>query len=211
MLARVSKLLACPFCRELFAAGEQRSCPTCGLELENLTKLAPSYEAQLEDDWPEKPEWEVLPAGYWRRGRGALVVLGTLGAVLFFVPWVHVTVPEVSSLSGYDIARALGWAWGPLVSWIMLIATGLSRRSVAKMRGARVAAGFFCAIPLVTAAVMLLAPPRGGLVPVRFDYALGFWLTAATAVVAMPWAVRFGGRLDDLPMPRGTSRGEMLN
>jgi hypothetical protein len=37
MLLSVS-ILACPFCRELFAAGERRKCPVCGVELVALER-----------------------------------------------------------------------------------------------------------------------------------------------------------------------------
>ena len=207
----LSDLIACPFCRELYRPGEATVCPTCGLDLEPMSKLPPSYEATLEDDWPEKPEWETLPVTFWRRGRGPLVVAGALGVVLFFTPWVHVQVPEIATLSGFDIARTLGWVWGCLVAWVTLVATVTSRRSVAKMRGARVVTALFCAIPLVTIVVLILTPPGGGLVPVRFTYAVGFYATLAVAAVALPFALRFGGRIDDLPLTRGRSAGETLH
>jgi magnesium-transporting ATPase (P-type) len=176
-----------------------------------MSRLPPSYEATQEDDWPEKPEWETLPVLFWRRGRGPLVAAGALGVVLFFVPWVHVQVPEVVTLSGFDIARTLGWVWACLVAWVTLVATAASRRSVAKMRGARVAAGLFCAIPLVTVVVLALTPPGGGLVPVRFTYAMGFYGTLAVAALGLSFALRFGGRLDDLPLTQGRSAGETLH
>jgi len=207
----LSDLIACPFCRELYQSGEAKVCPTCGLDLQPMSKLPPSYEAKLEDDWPEKPEWETLPLHYWRRGRGPLLAAGLAGAVLFFVPWVSVQAPEFVSLSGFEIARTLGWVWGCLVAWITLTAVVASRRCVAKMRGARVAAALFSAIPLVTTVVLALTPPGGGLVPVRFTYSPGFYATLVLALVALPFAFRFGGRIDDLPLMKGKSEGETLH
>jgi len=82
----LDELLACPFCREIFPKGERDVCPTCGLPLSPMSKLPPSYEAQLEDDLPEEPEWE--PQRWWfaGRGRGVLVAAGLLGIGLFFAP-----------------------------------------------------------------------------------------------------------------------------
>lgn len=207
----LSDLLACPFCRELYQPGEAKVCPTCGLSLTPMSKLPLSYEAQLEEPWPEKPEWETLPWAYWRRGRGALVVAGLLGVALFFVPWIHVTAPEVATYTGFDLARALGWIWGCLVAWVMLVATAASRRSVAKMRGARVAAALFCAVPVVTVIVIALTPPSSGVVPVRFTYVWPFYASAVLGALALGFAVRLGGSLSDLPVPRGGSHGETLH
>lgn len=207
----LSDLLACPFCRELFQPGEAKVCPTCGLPLAPMSKLPPSYEAKLEEDWPEKPEWEPQPWWFARRGRGVLVTAGVVGTALFFAPWVHVSTPETVSLSGFDLARTLGWIWACLVAWLMLVATAASRRSVATMRGARVAAGLFCALPLVTVVVLALTPPGGGLVPVRFEYAWPFYATAIVAVVSLPFAIHFGGNTRDLPARRGSSAGQTLH
>jgi magnesium-transporting ATPase (P-type) len=188
-------LIACPFCREMFTADEAGKCPTCGLELAPVSKLPASYEVGMEDAAPVDPDQETLPWWTWRRGRGALVLLGVAGAICFFVPWVHVRTPEIATLSGFDIARVLGWVWGCLVAWLTLIPTALSRRSIGKMRGARLAAAFFAAVPLVTTAVLMLRPPRGTtLVPVRFEYEAGIYATMALAVGGLVVALRFGGR-----------------
>ena len=47
--------------------------------------------------------------------------------------------------------------------------------------------------------------------PIRFEYAWAFYATLAAAVIAMPFALRFGGSLTDLPMPKGASHGETLH
>ncbi|MCU0690587.1 MAG: hypothetical protein MUF54_04230 [Polyangiaceae bacterium] len=207
----LSELLSCPFCRELYSAAEAKACPTCGLPLAPMSKLPPSHEATLEEDWPREPEWEPLPLLYWRRGRGALVLFAAVGVACFFMPWVNVTVPEITSFSGVDIARVLGWVWGCPVAWLSLVPTVLSRRSVAKMRGARVIASLLSAVPLVTTVVLLLTPPGGGAVPVRFTYDYGFYATLLVSALALPFAIRLGGRLDDLPMPRGMSKPDSLH
>jgi hypothetical protein len=212
----MGKLVACPFCREMFGAGEAQVCPSCGLPLAPVAKLPASYEAQLETEWPEKPEWEPLPWTYWRRGRAALTGFALAGAVAFFLPWIHQTAPDLVTLSGFDIARRVGWIWACLVSWGMLLPTVLSRRSVATMRGARAATGLFVGIPAVSALVLLLRPPRPPAnihFPFAIHFGLGLYATLALAIVALPFAVRFGGRLDDLPVTRMAARqnGSRLN
>jgi len=210
-LSGVTNLLCCPFCRELYRPDEATTCPSCGLKLTDSEKLPPSYDATLEQDWPNEPEWEDLPFFYPGRGRAALLVAALLGFAFFWIPWINMSVPETLTLSGYEISRILGWPWGCAVGWAMLIPTVLSRRSVAKMRGARVAVALFCAVPLMTAAILLLSPPRRGPIPLQFTFGPGLYLTLAVAIVALPFALRFGGRLDDLPMPHGSSRGHTPN
>jgi len=200
-------LIACPFCREMFTADEAGKCPTCGLDLSPVSKLPASYEVAMEEAAPVAPEWETLPWWTWQRGRGALALLGVGGAICFFVPWVHVRTPEIATLSGFDIARVLGWVWGCLVAWLTLVPTALSRRSIGKMRGARLAAAFLVAVPLVTTTVLMLRPPRGTtLVPVRFEYEAGIYATMALAIVGLVVALRFGGR-SPARSPRQSSAG----
>ena len=198
----------------MFASGEAKVCPACGLALADVAALPPSYEATLEEDWPDKPEWEDLPWLYWRRGRLALLVAALVGLGLFFVPWIQETAPEIETLSGFDMARRLGWIWAVAVSWGMLIPIVLSRRSVARMRGARVISSVFCAIPVITGAILLLLPPRPPPrlhIPVAFHYTYGLYATVALALVALPFALWFGGKIDDLPMPKGHGTHEHLN
>jgi hypothetical protein len=210
----VSKLVACPFCREMFKTGEAQICPSCGLALSDITKLPPSYEASLEDDWPEKPEWQTLPLLYWRRGRLVLFAAALAGVGCFFLPWIHETAPDRFDFSGVELARRLVWMWACPVSWAMLVPIVLVRRSVARMRGARAAAGLFCGLPLLSAAILILAPPHPPpnlRYPFAFHFGMGLYATLVLAVVSLPFAVTFGGRLDDLPMPKGGGRHEHLH
>lgn len=205
-------LMACPFCREMFELGEEQKCPTCGVELVAFDKLPLSDEALSEDGVPRQPEWEPLPAAYLGRSRGALPVLGVLGLVAFFSPWVHLTMPDIVSYAGFDLARRTGWAWGAGVAWFVLIPTVLSRRSVMKMRGARVAASFLAAIPGITAAILLARPPHGSHgIPVQLTWAWGLYATLALSAVAVGFALVFGGRVDVIPLRRGTSAGQVVH
>jgi len=174
----VSSLLACPFCREMFERSDGTACPVCGVPLVAFTKLPVSDEALSEDGVVRQPEWEPLAPTYMRRGRGALAVLALAGVLVFFAPWVHLTMPDVISYSGFVLARRLGWAWGAGVAWFVLLPTVLSRRSIMKMRGARVAASFLAAIPGVTAALLLARPPHGAHgVPLQFTWGWGLFAT----------------------------------
>jgi hypothetical protein len=211
MLCPVS-LLACPFCREMFQKDEHAKCPVCGVSLVAFEKLPASAEALADDGIPVEPEDEVVPRTYLGRGRGPLVLLGLVGIAAFFLPWIEVTLPDVVSLSGFAVARRLGWAWGAGVAWSVLVPTVLSRRTIRQMRGARVAAAFLAAVPATTVAVLLARPPHGGHgVPLRFTFAPALYATLGLSVVAFIIAVLFGGRSDDIRLRRGSSAGHLVH
>jgi hypothetical protein len=205
-------LLACPFCRELFPKGEHGACPVCAVALVPHDALPLSDEALAEDGIPRQPEWERLPATYLRRGRGPLALLAVLGLVAFFLPWIHETMPDIVSHSGFELASHLGWVFGAGVGWFVLLPTVLSRRTVMHMRGARVAASFLAAVPGVTAVDLLAFPPHGsGGVPHRFTFEYGLYATLVCSVVSVAFALFFGGRVDDLVLRRGTSAGQVVH
>jgi hypothetical protein len=211
MLSPVA-LLACPFCREMFELGESRACGVCGVSLVAFDKLPVSDEALSEDGVTRQPEWEPLRPTYLGRGRGPLALLALAGVVVFFAPWVHLTLPDVVSYSGFALARRLGWSWGAGVAWFVLLPVVLSRRSIMKMRGARVAASFLSAVPGVTAGLLLARPPHGAYgVPLRFTWEWGLFATLALSLVALAFALFFGGRLDDIALRRGTSAGQVVH
>ena len=60
--------------------------------------------------------------------------LAVLGLCAFFAPWVRETAPEIRDLSGFDLARRLGWMWAPAVAFFVMIPLALTRRSVHAMR-----------------------------------------------------------------------------
>jgi len=174
-------------------------------------KLPPSAAAEAEG-FVDPPEYQPLPATYMGRGRGMLVAFAFAGLVLFFLPWMRVTVPYDAEFSGFDMARRIGWAWAAGVAWFVLVPTVLSRRSIVQMRGARVAAAFLAAIPAMTALILLTRPPKGGLVPLHFTYGWPIWATLAVALATIAVAaLRFGGRLDDLPTRASRTIGETLH
>src|SRR5579859_4289838 len=78
-------LSSCPFCREMFPAGERQRCPVCGVHLVATDTLAPSDDAYSEDGLPRQPEWEPLGPLFLGRGRGALALLALCGIVAFFL------------------------------------------------------------------------------------------------------------------------------
>ncbi len=207
-------IVACPFCREIFEKGEEKRCPVCGIELEAFERLPPSVhtDAELEEGGvPLAPEHERLPWTHAGRGRGALVLLAILGLVLFFLPWVHLTLPYIDSRTGFDLSKRIGWSWGAAVAWVVLIPTIASRRTIAELRGARVAAGFLSAVPGLTATILLVFPPHGGLIPVRFTWGWAVWATLATSVAAVAASLALGGRVDDIRVARGSSQGRPLH
>jgi hypothetical protein len=206
-------LLACPFCREMFEKGEAKSCPVCGMELTDFHKLPPSHDADHDEGGvPLAPEMEPLPLAYLGRGKGPLALLGLVGIVLFFLPWVRLTMPYIDAKSGFDLAHErIGWLWASFVAWIVLIPTVLSRRTIVQLRGARVAAAFLSAIPAVAIAVLLARPPRSALIPVRYTWDWPFWAMLVVSVVAVGFAIRLGGRVDEIAVARGSSKGQPVH
>lgn len=211
--ARPVGLLACPFCREMFEEGEAKACPVCGMELAQLHKLPPSIDA-LHDEAgvPTAPELERLPWTYLGRGRGPLALLGLAGMGLFFLPWVRLTLPYIDAKSGFTLAHErIGWLWAAFVGWSVLVPTVLSRRTIAHMRGARVAAAFLSAIPAVSVGILLAKPPRGGIIPVRYTWDWPIYAVLAVSIVAILVSLRLGGRVDDIAVGRGTSKGQPVH
>ena len=208
-----SKLVACPFCRELFTHAEgHETCPECGggdeVRLIPLEKLPPLPEPEDEIDEREAagapiiadgPLDQMLPWGYLGRSRGALVILGLLGIAAFFTPWVEMTMPELQTLSGYDLARGrLPHLWGGLAAWFTLVPLVLTRRTLNKMRGVRVICVLFAAMTLSEIVMLTLLPPSSGRVPVAFEWSWGMYVSAALSLVAMVFGARLGGSATDL-------------
>ena len=208
---RPVSLLACPFCREMYENGEESLCPVCGMELAPIEKLPPSHALRDDDGLPETPERDPLPITYLGRSKGALAAVSFAGMVLFFLPWIDVTLPDVYHLSGFDLARARGWQWGAFVSWLVLVPIVLSRRSITQMRGARLAAAFLSSVSAVTVGIFLSFPQKGGILPVRFTYGWPFWAMLGLSIVGIFFSLRLGGRIDDMPVRRGTSVGQHVH
>jgi hypothetical protein len=211
MLSSMS-LLACPFCREMFKRGERELCTVCGVKLVPFETLPLSDDALSEDGVPRRPELEALPITYLGRGRGLVAALSLAGLAAFFVPWIHLTMPDDLMLTGAALAQRLGWAWGSGVAWFILVPTVLSRRTIFQLRGARVAAAFLAAVPGMTTVVLLARPPHGSNgVPVRFTYEPALFATLALSVLAFAAALALGGRGDDIRVRRGTSAGQLVH
>src|SRR5690606_35131242 len=123
-----------------------------------------------------------------------------------------ITLPYIDSRSGFDLAhQRIGWLFAAGVAWVVLVPTVLSRRTILQLRGARVAAGFLSAIPTVAIGVLLARPPRGGIVPVRYSWEWPIFAMLAVSLVAVIVSVRLGGRVDDIAVTRGSSKGEALH
>lgn len=207
-------LVACPFCREMFEEGEAKACPLCGVDLAKIEKLPLSADAAAldEDGVPPNPHEEKLPFAYTGRMRGVLTALAVAGLALFFLPWIHTTLPSVETYTGFDVSKKLGWTFVSGVSWFVLIPTILSRRSILQMRGARLTAMFLSAIPMLTAAILIFHAPVGGpRIPLRFAYQWPIYATAVTGALAVLASFFFGGRVDDIKVRRGTSAGQTLH
>lgn len=204
-------LVACPFCREMCDADESTTCPDCGLELTAASKLPPRAHAELDEE-AVPPHMETLPWTFAGRNRALLLALAITGLAMFFAPWVHETAPELRTMSGFDLAQMLGWMWAPAVAWFVLIPLVASRRSIYKMRGARVAVAFLAAIVITTVGVRLaFEPASSSLRPVRLEWAWGLYASGAVGIAAVIAALGFGGRIDDVPTKQARRGGETLH
>jgi hypothetical protein len=185
----------------------------CGVALTDLSKLPASPDAADESyEQPLPPHMEPLGWAYLGRGRGALTALALAGLAMFFAPWVVERAPEIRTLSGFALAQRLGWLWAPAIAWFVLLPLVLSRRSIYKMRGARVAVAFLGAIVLTTVGVRLAFTPVGSVLrPVRFEWGFGLYATGMLSVLTLLMAARFGGRLDDVPTQQARRGDETLH
>lgn len=202
--ASMARLLACPFCRELYSADETRRCPECDVNLQPMDQLPPSLE-QLHQEALEgeitPPEDRVLPWTYLGRGRGALILLAVLGIVAFFMPWVIMRKPEIATFSGFDLARGRGgWLWGGAVAWFVMIPLVATRRTISRMRGVRIITALFAAMTLGEVAMLMSLPPASSrFMTVDFSWGWGLYMSGIIATLGVIFAARFGGKLDDLP------------
>lgn len=197
----------------MFAPGEAKTCPECGLALADITKLGPSYDAQQIDPIePPPPHMATLPWTFMGRGRALIALFAAVGLAFFFAPWAHETSPELRDLSGFAFARRLGWMWAPAVAYFVMIPLVITRRSIYAMRGARLAIAFLAVIVLFTVGMRVaFVPASSPLVPHRFVWAYGLYATAAVALVILASAARFGGRLDDIPTKERRDGTETLH
>lgn len=196
-------LSGCPFCRELFPAGETETCPHCGVRVEPLHALPPSYEARVaraEELSAIPPEDRPVSWLYPGRGRGPLFLSSVLGLALFFAPWISLHKPDEITLTGFELARSRGmWFFGGAVGWFVTLPLVVSRRTVRSMRGVRVITATFTVLSVIIPGFLLLNPPRGNhFFPVEFEWESGLYGTLITGVLATFFATRFGGRADDI-------------
>jgi len=222
---RVARILACPFCRSLFASGESRNCPECGVKLVPMESLPQSLDAVADEHEAGEivlPEQRPLPWNYFGRSRGALLFIALLGLGLFFAPWVELRMPEFSVRSGFDLARGrAGWLWGGAAGWLVMLPLVWTRRTIQRLRGVRLVTALFAAMTLVEASMLLLTPPQPRHhMPLEIVWRWGIYASLLTSVAGILCALRLGGTLRDLPRivtdisshdPRETSSGETLH
>jgi len=198
----MSRLLSCPFCREIFPENEGPRCPACDLPLVDPHRLPPSAEARAEEPQrPIDPPEDVRQSWfYWRRGRGPLLGLAIVGLGLFFAPWVRLGRPDPVALSAFDLARGnLGFLWGGAVGWFILVPLVASRRSVSELRGARVIAFTFSIMTVCECALLFFRPPQDyAYFSAELETAWGLGASALISVLGAAWSLMLGGSLRDL-------------
>jgi len=196
----VSRLLACPFCRELFDQAEARDCPQCEIALEPIHRLRPS----IEDVEREAVEWEqtsaedaALPWAHAGHGRGALLGVALAGLLAFwFAPWVRISSPYDAIRTGQSLANGpLGWLWGGAVAWFALLVLVGTRRSQRQMRGVRAIAVLFASATSTEIAMLVLtSPAQSGRVQFVYTWEWGLYVSLATSIAGVLVAWRFGGK-----------------
>jgi len=183
----------------MYEPGEANVCPDCDLALVRVEDLPPAKVVGGEAEAEVAPEDERLPWSYMGRGRGLLIALAIAGIAAFFLPWAQEIVPERRTLNGAALASHLGWMWAPLVAWLVMIPLVMSRRTIFRMRGARVATAFLAAMALLTVVVRVAFPVSGTpMDPHRIEWGIGLWVTGAIAAAAVAASMSLGGRLDVL-------------
>jgi hypothetical protein len=79
------------------------------------------------------------------------------------------------------------------------------------MRGARVAAAFLCAISTMTIAMLLLNPPHGGRIPVRYTWEWPMFAALVVSVVGILLSLRLGGSVTEIKVATGSSKGQAVH
>lgn len=194
----MTRLLACPFCRELFDAAEAERCPSCELALAPLEDLPPSFEvleeeaAQWERDSPENQRRGWLDL---RAGRGLLLAIALASLACFgFAPWVELSAPTLEVRSGYALAHGpLGWLWGGAAAWLVSLALVVSRRSLREMRGVRAILVVFAAMTATEVVLLACSSPRGSrLVHYHYEWRWGFYASLLLSCGGVLAALGFG-------------------
>ena len=212
MLAAVSGLLCCPFCRDLYTKDDAvERCPDCGVDLVPFYDVAPSPESQLEQDAlleQTPPEWRHLAFGDWRRGRGLVILLALLGLFSYSLPWFSQSLPETRVLTGYQLARHhVGWLWGGAVGWFILIPLVITRRSIAAMRGVRMISSVFASLTATEVLVFVnITSSHQNQIIVQFAWEWGIWISCFVSALGTCVAATLGGAIPqsntaDLPQP----------
>jgi hypothetical protein len=195
----VPRLLACPFCRELFDSSEAEHCPECDIPLAPLERLPPSLEvieeqaAEWEHDPPEDQQRAWLD---FSQGRGLLLAIAVCSLLCFWLaPWVDITSPTTATRSGYSLARGpIGWLWGGAVAWGVSMALVLSRRSLNQMRGIRPILIVFAAMTASEIALLVFLSPKGtAQLRYAYEWAWGLYASLALSVAGIVAGLRFGG------------------
>jgi hypothetical protein len=194
----VQGLEACPFCREMFPVGETSECPTCGVHLVAVSKLPAAVDAHEGDRATHEMD-EVLPWTHWGHARGPLLALSALGLLLFFLPWVHTSAPDLRVFTGMDIARRTGVTWSVAAAWFTMVPLVLSRRTVHSMVGARLAVAVLAAVPALSTAALLIRPPQaaqahGITIPLRFGWDPALFASLLVAVIGVVVGIYAFGR-----------------
>lgn len=182
---------ACPFCRIYVADPAVVRCETCDVPLVSVRRLGPSPEELLA--WEALPvEERPIPLSAQSHGRGPLVLAALVGIVAYLLPWLEVRMPDVWIMHGSDFGRRLHWPHAVLASWIVIVPTAMTRRTLGRLLAARAVLAVLAAVPLVTLAVLHAKPPTHRLLQVETTWLVASWVELAASVAALAAVVRLG-------------------
>ena len=182
------------------------------VSLANTRKNAwePWFAAEPEWEGPDlpSPEIRVLPWLYLGRGRGLMLLSCTFGLLSQFLPWIHWLHPEEAHLNAVELAQMGGfWFWGSLSAWLSLSYQVLLRRTLLAMYRARPIAIVLALVPCIQSSIIYLKPPGVRFQSFQFEWEYGLYLNFILGLCTAVIALRWGGRLDDMPAGLGLEKG----
>lgn len=184
MSASTGAPLFCPFCRECFEG--ETECPEHELPLVPFEMLPKRKRVLREDE--RVVAWEP------RYGRGIVAAGLLLQAVGFFLPMFTFARGEEITMSAFTMAATMAANLWAIPAAIVAIAITLARRrTLAEMRGARLAVPLLSALGGVSLAYTLYRTWHGAQQLAATDAEVGFAIEWGTWVVALGIVVAIAG------------------
>jgi hypothetical protein len=201
-------ILFCPFCRECFEG--LTHCPDHDLALVSFEALP-----KTKEETSPLGEHDVLPATDLRFGRGVAALGAITVLVGFLLPLGYLVGTEIIEITPYWIAAARRPSmWGvPIVALFVLVIL-VQRRTIARMRGARIVIVLLSIAILISEAIAVwglyvaAAHQPFGTEPMHVQLASGTFVIAAGGILVALGGVLFGKRKVEATLPHGAGPDE---